>query len=256
MVALTVLVLAWGLAAVCDGQHLNTAGFLVELTRGGWLANYGLYPWMIAGPVLGFVGMIGAALGLRARWGVATLLASSIGIFGIMFDLSNFFDDKLGITFDEVRTGEYGDTYTVTRPLTQAEKNIIQKNLEEYYNTFTSKAAEGRDVAHEEIQRVASGRVWTGAQAQERNLVDVLGGFNDAVRIAAEKAGVADDYKVRYYPEPKNFLEELMTSLEQNARAGAIKNELGEMYPWYEQAQKVQQYHGAQARLPFEMHFH
>ena len=107
-----------------------------------------------------------------------------------------------------------------------------------------------------QILEVASGRVLTGAEAEERNLVDVLGGFNDAVRIAAETAGVTDDYKVRYYPAPKNFLEELLTNFEQNARAGSIKSELGEMYQWYEQARKVQQYHGAQARLPFEMRFY
>ena len=183
-------------------------------------------------------------------------ITGSIGIFGIMFDLSDFFDEKLGITFDEVRTGEYGDTYTVTRPLTPAEKNIIQQNLEEYYDTFTRKAAEGRDVTQEQIERVASGRVWTGAQAEERNLVDILGGFNDAVRIAAGKAGVSDDYKVRYYPAPKNFFEELLMNLEENARAGTLKQELGEMYYWYEQAQKVQQFHGAQARMPFELKFH
>ena len=183
-------------------------------------------------------------------------ITGSIGIFGIMFDLSDFFDEKLGITFDEVRTGAYGDTYTVTRPLTPAEKKIIQQSLDEYYDTFTSKAAEGRDMTQAQILEVASGRVWTGAEAEERNLVDVLGGFNDAVRIAAERAGVADDYKVRYYPAPKNFLEELLTNFEQNARAGSIKTELGEMYQWYEQARKVQQYHGAQARLPFEMRFY
>ena len=212
-------------------------------------------------PVIASMSDYAASGGYYLAMGCDTIVAQphtitgSIGIFGIMFDLSDFFDEKLGITFDEVRTGEYGDTYTVTRPLTEAEKKIIQQNLEEYYETFTSKAAEGRDVSHSEIQDVASGRVWTGAQAQERKLVDVLGGFDDAVRIAAEKAGVTDDYKVRYYPEPKNFLEELLINLERNARAGGIKHELGEMYQWYEQAQKVQQYHGAQARMPFELEF-
>lgn len=183
-------------------------------------------------------------------------ITGSIGIFGIMFDLSDFFDEKLGITFDEVRTGEFGDTYTVTRPLTEAEKRFIQKNLDDYYHTFTTKAAEGRDVPHEEILEVASGRVWTGAQAQQHNLVDILGGFNDAVRIAAEKAGVVDDYKVRYYPEPKNFFEELMTNLGQNTGAQAMEEELGDMYIWYQQAKRLKQYHGAQARMPFELHFH
>lgn len=182
-------------------------------------------------------------------------ITGSIGIFGIMFDMSDFLGDKLGITFDEVRTGEFGDTYTVTRPLTQAEKNFIQKNLDEYYEIFTTKAAEGRDVAHDEIQKVASGRVWTGEQAQDRKLVDVLGGFDDAVKIAAESAGVSDDYKVRFYPAPKNFLEELLTNFEENTEARAMKQQLGEMHYWYKHVQKIRQYQGAQARMPFELKF-
>ena len=215
-----------------------------------------------AKPVIASMSDYAASGGYYLSMGCDTIVAQphtitgSIGIFGIMFDLSDFFGDKLGITFDEVRTGEYGDTWTVTRPLTQAEKNIIQRTLDEYYDTFTSKAAEGRDLPHEQIRDVAAGRVWTGAQAKDRQLVDVLGGFDDAVRIAAEKAGVADDYKVRFYPTPKNFLEELLANLEQNARAGTLKEELGEMYLWYRQVQKLKHYQGAQARMPFELHFH
>lgn len=182
-------------------------------------------------------------------------ITGSIGIFGIMFDMSDFLGDKIGITFDEVRTGEFGDTYTVTRPLTQAEKNFIQKNLDEYYEIFTTKAAEGRDVAHAEIQKVASGRVWTGEQAQDRKLVDVLGGFDDAVKIAAESAGVSDDYKVRFYPAPKNFLEELLANFEENTEARAMKQQLGDMHYWYKHVQKIRQYQGAQARMPFELKF-
>ena len=182
-------------------------------------------------------------------------ITGTIGIFGIMFDMSDFLGDKLGITFDEVRTGEFGDTYTVTRPLTQTEKNFIQKNLDEYYEIFTTKAAEGRDVAHAEIQKVASGRVWTGEQAQDRQLVDVLGGFDDAVKIAAESAGVSDDYKVRFYPAPKNFLEELLANFEENTEARAMKQQLGDMHYWYKHVQKIRQYQGAQARMPFELKF-
>jgi protease-4 len=183
-------------------------------------------------------------------------ITGSIGIFGIVFDLSDFLENKIGITFDEVRTGEFGDTYTVTRPLTEAEKNFIQKNLNAHYKTFTTKAAEGRDVPVEDIEKVASGRVWTGAQALDRNLVDVLGGFNDAVKIAAGKAGVQDDYKLRFYPKQKNFLEELLMNIEENAKTNAIKAGLGEMYIWYNQAQKIKNFQGAQARMPFDLQFH
>ena len=214
-----------------------------------------------AKPVIASMSDYAASGGYYLAMGCDTIVAQphtitgSIGIFGIMFDLSDFFGDKLGITFDEVRTGEFGDTYTVTRPLTQVEKNFIQKNLEEYYEVFTSKAAEGRNVAQEEIQKVASGRVWTGQQALDRKLVDVLGGFDDAVKIAAEKAGVSDDYKVRFYPAPKNFLEELLTNLEENTEAKLMKQELGEMHYWYKHVKKIRQYQGAQARMPFELTF-
>jgi protease-4 len=213
-------------------------------------------------PVIGSMSDYAASGGYYLSMGCDTIVAQpatitgSIGIFGIMFDLSGFLGDKLGITFDEVRTGAFGDTYTVTRPLTEPEKKIIQKSLDDYYNTFTSKAAEGRSVPQEDILKVASGRVWTGSQAIQNKLVDVLGGFNDAVRIAAEKAGVKDDYKIRFYPEPKNFLEELLTNLEENTEAAHTKAELGEMYLWYQQAKKIQQYQGVQARMPFDLQFH
>lgn len=213
-------------------------------------------------PVIGSMSDYAASGGYYLSMGCDTIVAQpstitgSIGIFGIMFDLSKFLGDKLGVTFDEVRTGSFGDTYTVTRPLTPQEKTIIQKSLDDYYNTFTSKAAQGRHVPQEDILKVASGRVWTGSQALQNKLVDVLGGFNDAVRIAAEKAGVKDDYKVRFYPVPKNFLEELLTNIEDNAEASHAKAELGEMYNWYHQVKRIQQYQGAQARMPFDLQFH
>lgn len=215
-----------------------------------------------AKPVIASMSDYAASGGYYLAMGCDTIVAQpntitgSIGIFGMMFDLSNFLGNKIGITFDEVRTGEFGDTYTVTRPLTEEEKNFIQKNLNQYYETFTTKAAEGREVPHSDIQKVASGRVWTGAQALERNLVDVLGGFDDAVKIAAVKAGVQDDYKLRFYPKQKNFLEELVTNLEENSKANTIKSEMGELYIWYNQVQKVKNFQGVQARMPFDLQFH
>lgn len=179
-------------------------------------------------------------------------ITGSIGIFGVIFDLSEFMDNKLGITFDEVRTGKYGDLYTFNRPLNDAEKRFIQKNLEDHYDTFTKKAAEGRGVSQDDILKVASGRVWSGTQAKERNLVDVLGGFNDAVKIAADKAGVADDYKVKLYPRQKPFFEQFVSQLEENAtayRLGALQN-------LYNQYRKIETYQGEQARMPFELSIH
>lgn len=213
-------------------------------------------------PVIASMSDYAASGGYYLSMGCDTIVAQphtitgSIGIFGILFDMSGFLGNKLGITFDEVRTGDFGDTYTVTRPLNQVEKNFIQKNLEDHYNTFTQKAAEGRNVAQSEILGVASGRVWTGAQAKDRKLVDVLGGFNDAVRIAADKANVGDDYRIRYYPEQKPFFDQLINQLQENASTNRIESELGELKVYYHQLKKVQHYQGAEAILPFELQIH
>ena len=182
-----------------------------------------------------------------------TTITGSIGIFGVMFDLSSFLGNKIGITFDEVKTGEFGERFTVTRPLTEAEKRIWQSELERHYETFTDKAAEGRHTTKSEIKKVGGGRVWTGSQAFENKLVDVLGGFDVAVRIAAEKAGIANDYKIKFYPKHKPFLQELMDEFGGEAEARIMQRELGEHYVWFKKWEHVQRYQGVQARMPFEL---
>jgi protease-4 len=154
-----------------------------------------------------------------------------------------------------VRTGNFGEKYTVTRPLTAVEKDMFQRELEKHYRTFVHHAAEGRNVTDDEILSVAGGRVWTGSQAQQHKLVDILGGFDDAVKIAAEKAGISGNYKLRFYPKRKTLLEQVVSGLEEDVRTNSIKSELGEKYVWYQRWKDVQHYHGAQARMPYELLF-
>lgn len=182
-----------------------------------------------------------------------TTITGSIGVFSVLFDLSSFLDNKIGITFEEVKTGNVGELITVTRPLTEPEKAIWQKRTEEIYESFTTKAAEGRGMSVAELKKIASGRVWTGTQAQERGLVDVLGNFEQAVDIAAAKAGVQDDYKLRYYPVQKSFIQEWLSDMEENAETKALTRELGAHYKTYEQLKKLKEYQGSQARMPFEL---
>lgn len=129
------------------------------------------------------------------------------------------------------------------------EKAIWQKRTDEVYDTFTKKAADGRHMSQEDLKKIASGRVWTGVQAKDNGLADVMGGFDDAVRIAAEKAGIGSDYKLQYYPRPRPLLERLMNSYEDNTRVKAMQSQLGEYYPWYQQWEKVKDYQGEQARM-------
>lgn len=213
-------------------------------------------------PIIASMGDYAASGGYYLAMGCDTIVAQpntitgSIGVFSVLFDLSSFLDNKIGITFDEVKTGDIGELVTVTRPLTTPEKAIWQRKTDEIYKSFTSKAADGRKMNVDDLRKVASGRVWTGTQAKERGLVDVLGSFEDAVKIAAEKAGVANDYKLRYYPKHKSFFEEWINEMEENTKTNALKAELGEHYKVLEQIKKLKTYQGAQARMPFELEIH
>lgn len=179
-------------------------------------------------------------------------ITGSIGVFSVLFDMSKFLDHKIGITFEEVKTGEVGELITVTRTLTDAEKAIWQRQTNQVYETFTRKAAASRRMSQDDLKKIASGRVWTGAQAKDNGLADVLGNFDDAVGIAAEKAGIGTDYKLRFYPQPKPFLERLTGDVESEVRATMVKRELGEQYTWYQQFQKLRKYQGTQARMDVE----
>lgn len=183
-----------------------------------------------------------------------TTITGSIGIFGMIIDASGFFNDKLGITFDEVKTGEISNLYTFTRPLTEREKQIIQNDIEAGYETFVTKAANGRGMSVEALKEVASGRVWSGEQALENNLVDILGDFELALSLAVEKAGIEEDYKVRYYPKPKSLFEELFGGVESSAKTYYLKEELGPYYNYYQSVKRVMGQQGVMSRMEFDLH--
>ncbi len=180
-------------------------------------------------------------------------ITGSIGIFGIVFNMGDFMANKLGITTDGVATGDFSGMMTSSRALTEVEKKIIQNNVEDGYELFTSKAAEGRHMNINDLKAVASGRVWTGSQAKENGLVDILGDLDDAIRIAAEKAGIEDDYKVRYYPEQKTALEEMIENFEGSAQAKLMKAQLGDMYPYAQMLEQVKSMKGIQARMLYDI---
>ena len=213
-------------------------------------------------PVIASMGDYAASGGYYLSMACDTIVAQpntitgSIGVFSVLFDLSDFLGDKIGITSEEVKTGEVGELYSVTRPLSEFEKSILQNQINEIYETFTRKAAEGRHMSQEDLKKIASGRVWTGSQAKSNGLVDVLGGFDDAVKIAATKAGIANDFTLRYYPHPKTLLGKLFEDLEEDTQARVLKNQMGDYYPVYQQWQRIKNYQGTQARMPIQFQVH
>jgi protease IV len=209
-------------------------------------------------PVIASMSNVAASGGYYMAMGCDTIVAQShtitgsIGVFSILYDASGLLNNKLGITTEEIKTGEYGEMITLSRPLTEIERNFWQRKTNAIYETFTTKAADGRNLKVEDLKRVASGRVWTGEQAKARGLVDILGTYNDAIRIAAEAAGVQDDYKVKLYPREKTFFQTLMEGFEDNAKLSLLKNEMGEYYPYYQYWQRVKSLQGTQALMPYE----
>uniref|UniRef100_UPI004047145E signal peptide peptidase SppA n=1 Tax=Algoriphagus sp. TaxID=1872435 RepID=UPI004047145E len=180
-------------------------------------------------------------------------ITGSIGIFGILFNVQELINDKLGVTTDVVSTGELSDFGNMARPLTEVERTIIQSSVEDGYETFISRVAEGRGMHPDSVRKVASGRVWTGTQAKARGLVDVLGGLDTAVGIAAAKIKAGDDYRVVYYPEKKRLFEELILTFSDQVQTRMLQSQLGEHYPFYQKIQGLKHYQGVQVRMPQEV---
>ncbi|MDN3668000.1 signal peptide peptidase SppA [Echinicola jeungdonensis] len=180
-------------------------------------------------------------------------ITGSIGIFGLWFNAQGLLNNKLGITVDVAKTGELSDFMNPTRELSELERNVIQNQIEDGYDTFIQRVADGRKMSRESVLEVASGRVWSGMQAKKNGLVDILGGLNKAIEIAAQKAQLEDDYRVIYYPKPKNIFEQLMSEFSNGIEAKLTEFKLGETYPLFQQMERVKKLQGPKARMPFDM---
>lgn len=181
-----------------------------------------------------------------------TTITGSIGVFGLMFNFEPFLNDKLGITVDGVNTGEHSDMFSMMRTHTPEERARMQKMIDNFYGTFISKVAQGRNMSVDQIKQIAEGRVWTGDQAMDNGLVDLLGNFETAVDIAANKAGI-EDYKLRYYPKQKTFVEQLLEAFDPEAETRILKSALGEDYIYLKKMKELKRMTGIQARMPYDI---
>ncbi|MHA4738427.1 signal peptide peptidase SppA [Dyadobacter sp. MSC1_007] len=211
-------------------------------------------------PVIASMSDVAASGGYYMAMGCDTIVAQpntitgSIGIFGLIFNVTDFMNNKLGITFDGVGTSPHADWPTATREMTEFEKAMIQKSVNEGYETFTKKAAEGRKMPVEKLKSLAQGRVWSGVEAKENGLVDVLGGVDDAIKIAAKAAKLKEsEYRVRYYPEKKKPLDELIAKVFGDQEEKATAKTLGDLAPYVKMYKKLMNMGGTQTRMPFEL---
>ncbi len=181
-----------------------------------------------------------------------TTLTGSIGVFGMIPNLKGL-SEKVGLTFDVVKTNKFADLGVIMRPFNQDEKTLIQMSVAQSYDTFISRCAEGRHMTKEAIEKVGEGRVWTGEMAKELGLVDVLGGIDTALEIAVRKAGI-EGYTVVSYPAKQDLLSSLLETKPTNyVESQILKSKLGEYYQQFGMLKNLKERSMIQARIPFEL---
>jgi len=182
-------------------------------------------------------------------------ITGSIGVFGIIPNMEQFFKNKLGVTFDGVKTSEYADA-GIFHPLSENEKKMIQHSIEMTYQQFKKRVADGRKKDTAYIETIAQGRVWIGNDAITNGLIDRFGGLQDAVDCAARLAKTSD-YRLREFPAPQNIFDRLLGSSSDNY-SSKMETELGkENFKIYSEFIRIRQMtNTTQARLPFEFLIH
>jgi protease-4 len=182
----------------------------------------------------------------------ATTLTGSIGVFGVIPNFQGFFNEKLGVTFDGVKTNENAEFISVTEPMTDYQKAMMKNEIERFYNTFIGHVAKGRGMTPEQVDAIAQGRVWTGSDAIEIGLVDEMGGLNQAIELAADLAGL-EDYRTVDYPAQKEPFQQIIDELFGDVQSRILENQLGEHFKYFEYVNSLKDYSGIQARLPYEI---
>ncbi len=189
--------------------------------------------------------------GANEIWAEPMTLTGSIGIFGMIPDPSELLTQKLGLSFDVVKTNAMSDFGAMGRPFNAAESAKLQNYINHGYDLFTGRVAGGRGMAQDSVKVIAEGRVWTGEQAQKIGLVDKLGNLDDAIASAAKLAEV-EDYTIGHYPAPEPWYESIFDEGTDDYMEAKIRAALGEYYTAFSLVRRVGKMDPIQARMPFD----
>ena len=181
-----------------------------------------------------------------------TTLTGSIGIFGMIPDISELMTKKIGLKFDVVNTNKMSDIGSMARPFNAAESAQMQKMINRGYDLFTKRVAEGRGMVQDSVKMIAEGRVWTGEQGLNIGLVDELGNLDDAVTYAAKLAKI-EEYRAVSYPDADNPFDQLMNQTKSEYLDSELREMLGDSYSAFFLIRNVKNIDRVQARLPFEL---
>ncbi len=209
-----------------------------------------------AKPVVVSMGNVAASGGYWIACAANKILAQpntitgSIGVFGAIPNAGELMNNKLGITTDVVKTNKHSDMPSLTRKMTDFERDLMQQSVEDIYDIFLEKVAAGRNMTKEAVDEIGQGRVWSGENALEIGLVDELGGLGRAVELAAELAGL-ENYRTVDLPALTDPFQELLKGGSDNVRARILKSTLGESAKYFELVERAGKMNGVYALVPY-----
>ena len=209
-------------------------------------------------PVIASMGDVAASGGYYIACAADEIIAhpntitGSIGVFGMIPNMQEFFNDKIGLTFDNVKTNEFADMGSLTRPMRPAERQMIQGMIGDVYQTFIGHVAEGRGMPESVVDELGRGRVWSGAEARQNGLIDEFGGLKFAIERAASMAEL-EDYHIVEYPKRKDFLTQIMEDFG-GIEERIIQRRLGDNYRYYRQINDASQMTGILTRMPYDIY--
>jgi len=180
-----------------------------------------------------------------------TTLTGSIGIFGMIPNAEGL-TNKVGLSFDGVKTNKFADMPSITRPFRKEEKDLLQAYIVKGYDTFISRCAEGRNTTKEDIDKIGQGRVWSGSNAQDIDLIDEIGGLNKAIELAKEAAKL-EEYRILELPKAEDSFEQFMKELSGEARMYIGKSLMGEEYKYISTLKNLKNGYQIQARIPYNL---
>lgn len=175
-------------------------------------------------PVVASMGSVAASGGYYMAVAADSIVAvdntitGSIGIFSVLFNAEELLNDKIGILNQTIKTHQYADLFDLTRPFTESEERVLQQNIENGYEMFLARVAEGRDMNRDQVHELGQGRVYTGADAYDIGLVDVVGDLDRAIEVAAGMAEL-EEYNLEKFPKSTDFIEMMFSSANAQIRS-------------------------------------
>ena len=213
-------------------------------------------------PVIVSMGSYAASGGYYISAGADAIIADrltltgSIGVFGLLLEGESLLKNRLGITSDTVKTGSSADfganvMGVGVRKITDAERKALIRSVDKVYDTFTSKVSAGRNLPMEQVLELAQGRVWSGSRAVALGLADANGGLREAISVAVDKAGIADNFRITEVLEELSPMAQIMQTLNMKVKSYFLDNDTMEAVEYYNSLKREVTREGVQAYCPY-----